>query len=90
MALRPSRKDRVFSRGEIEALIANGRHIVIVDNRVLKVDAWLPYHPGGDKAIRHMVGRDATDEVHQYVLTSSPLGPPLLTASVQVSLGTDT
>ncbi|KAK4237633.1 fatty acid desaturas-like protein [Achaetomium macrosporum] len=60
------RKSRVLSRRQIESLIANGRHIVIVDNKVLKLDAWLPYHPGGDKAIKHMVGRDATDEVHRF------------------------
>jgi delta8-fatty-acid desaturase len=68
MAAQTDRKSRVLSRREIEAQIANGRSIVIVDNKVLKVDAWLPYHPGGDKAIRHMVGRDATDEVTRYVL----------------------
>lgn len=56
----------VLSRGEIEDLIANGRNIIIVDGEVLKCDAWMPYHPGGDKAIRHMVGRDATDEVNAY------------------------
>jgi delta8-fatty-acid desaturase len=66
MAARADRKSKVFSRREIEAQIANGRSIVIVDSKVLKVDAWLPYHPGGDKAIRHMVGRDATDEVTRY------------------------
>jgi delta8-fatty-acid desaturase len=63
MDAQSSRKARVFSRREIEGLIGNGRSIVIVDNKVLKVDAWIPYHPGGDKAIQHMVGRDATDEV---------------------------
>jgi delta8-fatty-acid desaturase len=57
------RKAKVFNRAEIEDLIANGRSVVIVDNKVLKVDAWMPYHPGGDKAIQHMIGRDATDEV---------------------------
>ena len=67
MAARTDRKSKVLSRREIEAQIANGRSIVIVDNKVLKVDAWLPYHPGGDKAILHMVGRDATDEVTRYV-----------------------
>jgi hypothetical protein len=61
------RKPKIFSRREIEGLIAEGRAIVIVDGNVLKVDAWLPYHPGGDKAIRHMIGRDATDEVQRYV-----------------------
>jgi sphingolipid 8-(E)-desaturase len=59
-----STKERILSRAEIEGLIADGRHIIIVNGKVLKVDAWLPYHPGGDKSIEHMVGRDATDEVH--------------------------
>jgi delta8-fatty-acid desaturase len=59
-------RDALLSRGQIEALIAEGRKVVIVDGRVLKVDAWLPYHPGGDKAILHMVGRDATDEIKAF------------------------
>ena len=58
-----SRAKRVWSRREIEGLIADGRKIVIFDNQVLRVDAWIPYHPGGDKSILHMVGRDATDEI---------------------------
>ena len=51
-------RDRVLSRNDIEALIADGRKIVIVDGNVIKADAWLPFHPGGDKAILHVVGRD--------------------------------
>jgi len=62
----------LFSPREVEALIAEGRSIIIVDQHVLKVDAWLPYHPGGDKAIQHMVGRDATDEVNGFVLSLLP------------------
>ncbi len=54
----------LMSRREVEGLIADGRKIIIVDGYVLKVDGWLPYHPGGDTAIMHMVGRDATDEVN--------------------------
>jgi delta8-fatty-acid desaturase len=54
----------LLSRRQIEAHIADGRTIIIVDQKVLKVDAWLRYHPGGDKSIMHMVGRDATDEVN--------------------------
>jgi delta8-fatty-acid desaturase len=61
-----ARKLKVLSRDEIEALISSGKHIVIVDKKVLKVDAWIPYHPGGDKAVKHMVGRDATDEVQRF------------------------
>ncbi|TDZ29700.1 Delta 8-(E)-sphingolipid desaturase [Colletotrichum trifolii] len=52
-----------ISRRQVEALIAQGKLIIIVDQFVLKLDSWLAYHPGGDKALRHMVGRDATDEV---------------------------
>lgn len=63
MDAQTQRKSKVYSRRQIEGLIASGRSIVIVDDKVLKIDAWLPYHPGGDKAIQHMVGRDATDEV---------------------------
>ncbi|XWW99925.1 hypothetical protein V2A60_007939 [Cordyceps javanica] len=52
-----------MSRHEVEAMIADGRKIIVVDDFVLKVDAWLKYHPGGEISILHMVGRDATDEV---------------------------
>jgi sphingolipid 8-(E)-desaturase len=56
-------RENVLSRRQIEGLIADGRKVIILDGQVLKVDAWLPFHPGGDKAILHMVGRDATDEI---------------------------
>jgi len=61
------RTDTVYTRRDVEDLIAQGRHIIIVDGYVLKVDSWLRFHPGGDKAIMHMVGRDATDEVNACV-----------------------
>ena len=60
---RPARTYPVLSRRQVEGLIAEGRHVIIINQHVLKVDAWLKYHPGGDIAIKHMVGRDATDEV---------------------------
>ncbi|PQE14530.1 fatty acid desaturase protein [Rutstroemia sp. NJR-2017a BBW] len=59
-----SSKDKILSRRQVEGLIADGRSIVIVDRAILKVDGWMKYHPGGDKAILHMIGRDATDEVN--------------------------
>lgn len=58
-----SRKTTVLTRRQVECLIAQGKTVIIVDRKVLHVDAFLKYHPGGDKAIMHMVGRDATDEV---------------------------
>jgi delta8-fatty-acid desaturase len=66
---RRSRKETTLSRRYIEGLIAEGKHVLIFEDRVLKVDAWIPYHPGGDKSIKHMVGRDATDEINAYVAT---------------------
>ncbi|KAI9868401.1 MAG: hypothetical protein M1813_005844 [Trichoglossum hirsutum] len=57
-------RSKSLSRRQVEGLIADGHSVIIVDGKVLKVDAWLKYHPGGDKAIMHMVGRDATDEVN--------------------------
>ena len=56
-------RERVWTRRQIEGLIAAGHKIIILDGQVIKADAWLPYHPGGDKAILHMVGRDGTEEV---------------------------
>ncbi|KAL4893501.1 fatty acid desaturase [Aspergillus ambiguus] len=55
-------RDRLLSPSQIEALIADGQAIIIIDQKVLRVDAWLPYHPGGYKPIQHFIGKDATDE----------------------------
>ncbi|KAI5466518.1 fatty acid desaturase-domain-containing protein [Mariannaea sp. PMI_226] len=53
----------VMTRTDVEAQISEGHHLVIMHGQVIKVDAWLKYHPGGDKAMLHMVGKDASDEV---------------------------
>lgn len=62
-----STKDVILSRRQIEALIAEGQSIIIVNQKVLRVDAWIPYHPGGQKVIQHVVGKDATDEFTMLV-----------------------
>lgn len=54
----------LLSRRQIEGLIAEGKSVIIFQQLVLKVDAFKKFHPGGEKAIMHMVGRDATDEVN--------------------------
>lgn len=58
------RKETLYSRRQIEGLIADGGTVIIVDQKVLKLNAWLDYHPGGSKPIKHMVGQDATNEVN--------------------------
>ena len=55
---------KVISRSTIHQLISKGQLIVIANNRVLRLDKWLNRHPGGEKTILHMVGRDATDEIN--------------------------
>ena len=57
-------RDQVLGPQAIQNLIADGHIIVIFDDHVLKLDGWLPKHPGGRLAIQHMVGRDATDEIN--------------------------
>lgn len=62
-----------MTRDQIESLIANGNQIIIFNGYALKVNTWIPFHPGGEKAILHMVGRDATDEINAFVhLYTSP------------------
>lgn len=59
-------KLKILSPEKIQQLIASGKVIVIYKDNVLNLTSWLKYHPGGDKAVYHMVGRDATDEMHAY------------------------
>lgn len=59
----PSKKDTVLCPEHLNQLIDDGHTIVIFGRKVLKLDSWLQLHPGGDKCILHMVGRDASDEI---------------------------
>jgi hypothetical protein len=56
----------LLSASQVEGLIADGQSIIIIDQKVLRLDAWLPYHPGGYKPIQHFIGKDATDEFRVY------------------------
>ncbi|KAL4931350.1 uncharacterized protein BDV17DRAFT_280247 [Aspergillus undulatus] len=38
--------------------------IIILGTNVLRLNSWVNRHPGGDIVIKHMVGRDTTDEVN--------------------------
>lgn len=58
--------DTILSPAQITDLIAQGKVIVIYKDLVLNLTQWMKFHPGGDKAVYHMVGRDATDEMLAY------------------------
>lgn len=57
---------KVFSREDVLELISNGRAIVLYNGLVLDLTNWIKKHPGGDTAVYHMIGRDATDEMNAY------------------------
>ena len=57
---------KVLSRSEIIDMITDGKAIVIYKNNVLNLTPWIPRHPGGEMAVYHMIGRDATDEMIAY------------------------
>lgn len=57
----------VLTREHIAGKIATGHLLVIHPPLVYRVpQAWLNRHPGGDLAILHYVGRDATNEIEGY------------------------
>ncbi|BFZ59072.1 hypothetical protein YB2330_000074 [Saitoella coloradoensis] len=56
----------VLTRHDVAKCIGEGEVVVIYDNLVLKLNSWMSLHPGGEKSILHMVGRDATDEINAY------------------------
>lgn len=60
------RTPKILSRNNVIDLLAEGKVIVIYERLVLNLTSWISRHPGGDKAVYHMVGRDATDEMNAY------------------------
>ncbi|AOA61344.1 Delta 8 Fatty Acid Desaturase [Komagataella phaffii CBS 7435] len=56
----------VVSREEVREIIGRGNAIVIYEDHLLNLNGWLERHPGGEKAIHHMIGRDASDEMNAY------------------------
>lgn len=57
-------RQNTLPAADLEALIAQGRPIVIHEGHALDLGEWIGKHPGGRLAILHMVGRDATDEIN--------------------------
>lgn len=66
MGLVKQRQPKILSRAQIIEFISQGKAIIIYKNYVLNLTSWLSRHPGGEKAVYHMIGRDATDEMNAY------------------------
>lgn len=56
-------RERLLTREDVEDLIAQGRQITIYKGLALRVDSWLPYHPGGYKCVEHVIGKDSSVEI---------------------------
>src|ERR1043165_2717360 len=60
----PQRKN--ISQKEFEKRVQSGQILIIYNDKVYKLNKWIKYHPGGELAIRHMIGKDATDEINVF------------------------
>lgn len=62
----PSKPTRELTRSQLARRIAKGETLVLRGRTIYKLDSWLKRHPGGELAILHFVGRDASDEIEVY------------------------
>ncbi|OLY85215.1 Delta(8)-fatty-acid desaturase [Smittium mucronatum] len=53
-----------YTKNEIRERIMAGEYLIVIDGYVLKINALLKSHPGGELALYHAVGKDASDEMH--------------------------
>ncbi|TEB35188.1 delta 8-sphingoloid desaturase protein [Coprinellus micaceus] len=61
------RKHKRWSRAAVVDAVLNGDTLIVYRDYLLRItDNWLDAHPGGNLALLHFVGRDATDEIEAY------------------------
>ncbi|RKP08861.1 fatty acid desaturase-domain-containing protein [Thamnocephalis sphaerospora] len=61
LATRPNRRDRIWTREELDQQINAGRKLVLFENGVYDMTRWIRHHPGGELAVDRLLGKDATD-----------------------------
>ncbi|CAM9233359.1 unnamed protein product [Heterosigma akashiwo] len=52
-----------FTWAQVRELIAEGRDLLVYEDGVYDLTKWKVHHPGGDLAITHLVGMDATNQI---------------------------
>ncbi|KAJ3030446.1 UNVERIFIED_CONTAM: hypothetical protein HDU68_009002 [Siphonaria sp. JEL0065] len=65
-AQKSPRASAVFTMKDIQEQVAAGEVIIVFHEKVYNLTKWVKYHPGGDLAVMHMNGRDATDAIIAY------------------------
>ncbi|KAI9344614.1 fatty acid desaturase-domain-containing protein [Obelidium mucronatum] len=65
---RKARASQLFTMQEIKEQTTgeNAKVLIVFHNKVYDLTKWVKYHPGGDLAVMHMNGRDATDAIISY------------------------
>ncbi|KAK9710677.1 hypothetical protein K7432_008281 [Basidiobolus ranarum] len=62
-----------FTMEEVRSRVKTGEILIVYDRQIYKLNKWIKHHPGGELAVRHMLGKDATDVVRamhpEWVLT---------------------
>ncbi|OMJ20483.1 Delta(8)-fatty-acid desaturase [Smittium culicis] len=53
-----------YTKDEIRERVKNNEYLVVIDGYVLKLNNMMKNHPGGELALYHAIGKDATDEMH--------------------------
>lgn len=57
----------LWSRDAVAQRILQGDVLIVFRDHLLRIpNSWLDAHPGGNLALLHFVGRDATDEIEAY------------------------
>lgn len=54
---------KTLTHCQVQERVKQGEALFIFENKVYKVNRFLQVHPGGELAIRHVLGKDVTDEV---------------------------
>ncbi|KAI9146323.1 fatty acid desaturase-domain-containing protein [Paraphysoderma sedebokerense] len=58
---------KVWTWEEIKLKIENEKQVMFIfDGGVYNVTKWISYHPGGELALHHLNGKDATDHVRVF------------------------
>lgn len=53
-----------ITKDELAERVKGGEILVIYNEKVYNLTKWIKHHPGGQLAVKHMNGRDATDEIN--------------------------